>query len=350
MNKVRKMLAIVLVLTMALTCFAGCGGGGETGGDADVAKTYELRLATHVNETHPLTLSAQRFADGVAEATGGNVTVTVYPSNQLGDYMQVYDELMMGTIDAAWLTIPDTYDKRNNLGATPYLATNYEEIAELYAADDSWFLTALQEVNAEQGVTVLGLVPNGFMGIGAKTVGDLDTLFDPSVEQDALMRSPGIESYLAQVEAFGFRTTTIAYADLYSALQTGVADGWYGGSAISNWQGFKDVINYFVDYRSMNEPMGMFFSSAVLEEMPQEYQDAIWEVAKAERMTAIAAVEEADAKAKADLADFGVEIIEPTEEEMAAVKATLREAVYPLFEETFGEEIMADLYAWAETH
>lgn len=346
MKKVRKMLAIVLVLAMALTCFAACGG--DSGNEE--AKTYELRLATHVNETHPLTLSAQRFAEGVAEATDGNVTVTVYPSNQLGDYMQVYDELMMGTIDAAWLTIPDTYDKRNNLGATPYLVTSYEELKELYASDDSWFLQALQEINGEQGVTVLGLVPNGFMGIGAKTVGDLDTLFDVTKKQDALMRSPGIESYLAQVEAFGFRTTTIAYADLYSALQTGVADGWYGGSAISNWQGFKDVIDYFVDYRAMNEPMGMFFSSAVLDEMPQEYQDAIWEVAKAERLTAIAAVEEADSKAKADLAAFGVEIIEPTEAEMEAVKSALREAVYPLFEETFGEELMASIYAWAETH
>lgn len=349
MKKMRKMIAVIGVMVLSVTCFAACGGGGGSdSGEAAGDEVYELRLGTIVNEDHTLTLSAERYAAAVEEATDGKVKITVYPSSQLGDYLNVYDELSMGSIDMAWQTIPDTYDKRNNLGMTPYLVTDYDGIRELYGNKDSFFFKTLSEVNAEKGVTLLGIAPNGFMGVGAESVGDIDTVFDFSKEQDALIRSASIDTLIAQVETMGYRVTTIAYADLYSSLQTGVADGWYGGSAISNIQGFKDVISYFIDYRSVNEPMGMLMSTQTLESLPQEYQDIMIQLAEEENQIVIGDVETADAQAIKDLEEYGVEIIAPTDEQLAEMSKIMREEVYPLFADDFGEELMNEINAWVE--
>lgn len=346
MKKMKKFLAVGLISVLSLSCFAACGGSGDSGSDGEV---YELRLGTIVNEDHTLTLSAQRYADAVEEATDGNVKITVYPSSQLGDYLNVYDELSMGSIDLAWQTIPDTYDKRNNLGMTPYLVTDYDGIRELYGDKESWFFQTLAEVNAEKGVTLLGIAPNGFMGVGAKKVGDVDTVFDFTKKQDALIRSASIDTLIAQVETMGYRVTTIAYADLYSSLQTGVADGWYGGSAISNIQGFKDVISYFIDYRSVNEPMGMLMSTATLESLPQEYQDIMIELAIEENEKVIADVEKADEEALKALEEYGIKIISPTDEQLAEMAKVMREEVYPLFAADFGDDLMKQINDWVSS-
>ncbi len=353
MKRKHKMLAQILLVALLALTFAGCGNGGSGAGEAEdtagaAGPTYQLRLSTMTSEEHTLTMSAQRFADAVSEATGGDVEITVYPSNQLGDSASVYDELMMGSIDLAWQTIPDKYDVKANAGMMPYITMDWDDVKKLYGNQDLWFYKTLKEVNANQGVTLLGIVPNGFMGIGAKNLGNLDTLFDLSKKQDALIRSASIDSLIAQVEAFGFRVTTIPYADLYSALQTGVADGWYGGSLISNNVGFKDVIKYFVEYRAVNEALGMLMSTKALESLPAEYQDLIIEIAEKENATAMEEVIAAEAEAKASLGKYGITVITPTDEELQAVAETVRAAVYPLFEGDFGKELMDDINAWVE--
>lgn len=307
-----------------------------------------MRLSTMTSNEHTLTKSAQRFADAVYEATDGDIKITIYPSNQLGDYLAVYDELMMGTIDLAWMTVPDKYDIRANIGMTPYIVMDWDDLKTLYSDKDLWFFKTMSEVNAAQGVTLLGVLPNGFMDIGAKNLGNLDTLFDLNVKQDALIRSASIDSLIAQVEAFGFRVTTIPYADLYSALQTGIADGWYGGSLISNNVGFKDVIKYFVEYKAVNEPMGMLISTKTMESLPAEYQELLIKIAEDEALTGIADVQAAEEAARTALEEYGITIITPTDEELQEVAKIVREKVYPLFAEEFGEELMNEIYAWVE--
>ena len=345
--KSKKLLAIILVVALIATALVGCGGAKDIGDGAD-GPTYVLRLSTLVNDEHALTKSAKRFAESVYEASDGDIEVKVFSSSQLGDYVSVYDEMMMGSLDLAWQTVPDSYDRKANLGMTPYLAMNYDDINELYLNKDGWYFKALKEVNKNQGVTLLGIIPNGFMGIGAKKLGNLDTLFNVEAKQDALIRSAAIDTLIAQVEAFGFRTTTIPYSDLYSALQTGVADGWYGGSLISNNVGFKDVIKYFVEYKGTNEPMGMLMSTEVLESLPAEYQELIVRLANEENPKAVEDVIIAEQDARSGLEDYGIEIITPTDAELQAIAISVRAQVYPLFEKDFGEDLMKEIYKWVE--
>jgi hypothetical protein len=97
----------------------------------------------------------------------------------------------------------------------------------------------------------MGIVPEGFVGVALTK--PAEHLFEAGVEKGVLIRVPPIDTFNAGAHAMGFRGTTIAYADLYPALQTGVADGWIGGTAALNYFGFRDIIKEFIPYRAYVE-------------------------------------------------------------------------------------------------
>ena len=143
------------------------------------------------------------------------------------------------------------------------------------------------------------------------------------------------------VKALGFNNMAIAYSDLYTALQTGVVDGWYGGGAGLNYTGFRDVISYFADYRYLFEVMDMLVSTQVLESLPAEYQELIVELAIAEQPVAFDEFQAYEEAGYAQLEEYGIEVLIPTADEMSAMAESVRAEVYPQLNDLFGEDVMA---------
>ena len=140
-KNMRRLVSTILACTLVFSSFALTGCGGSDSGDtaADGSQTYDLRLATLYPADHELTISAQAAADKIEEETGGNVKITIYPSDQLGDYTSVYEEVMKGTIDMTINTMVTTYDSNLEMLTIPYLASSYEEAKEIFCNPDSYF-------------------------------------------------------------------------------------------------------------------------------------------------------------------------------------------------------------------
>ena len=129
-----RLLTILLIVLL----LAGCGNGktSETGGDdAGTSEDITLRYSVQQPVNSAAHESAKRTKEVVEEKTNGKVKIDIYPAAQLGDWIQVYDELMMGTIDIANTTVPDTYNPQMAAGFLPFLATNYEELRKVFAPD-----------------------------------------------------------------------------------------------------------------------------------------------------------------------------------------------------------------------
>jgi len=346
----KKVFMILLVLALVLASLTACGGGSDEGVEAvalDPDQVYELRLSCPNNTTHFVCINAQMFADEVRELTDGKVDITVYPSNELGDYYQVYDELMMGTIDFAWQTISDAYDVRSSLYEMPYLCTTWDDVNELYISPAGWFYQEMADLNDSLGVKMLGIIPNGFMGVAGKNLGDEALLFDPLAKKSALVRTNSSLGMIETTKALGFNTVTIDYSDLYSALQTGTADGWNGGSLVSNWSGFKDVIDVFVEYNCTHEAKFMLCSQKTFDKLPAEYQQIIVDTGAKYAEYSFEQSKTAQDEARTGLEDYGVKILTLTDEQLTAYRDHVRTTVWPLFEEKYGEELMQKLYDFA---
>ena len=344
----KKFLALILALAMAMSLVA-CGGSSSkdeapaADSATDELPTYELRLASVSVPGNHQTVALEDAAAKIAELTDGHVQIKVYPNSALGDNSIVYGQVMTGDIDMCLGTIVSSYNTGFDALSLPFLATSYEDYANVYA-EGSFMYDYIAGLCAENGVTLLGFFNTGFNGIGAQTLPteDFMTLNDTS-KKDVLIRVPPILAYQRTVEAMNYRTTSIPYADLYSALQSGVADGWIGGSPLVNWDSFRDTISYFIDNRVINENMPVCINADLLASMPEEYQTAITETFTEMAMRVNDERAEQEAEALANMAEYGITIIAPTDEEIEALAGIIREEVWNTMRPELGDDLVDQL-------
>ena len=356
----KKKLALLLAVVMCLTLLAGCGGSGSnsdsgsqagtpsstdstdskdsgSGSNTPKAPTYSWQMATTETSDRPVTRAMQRFADAVAEATDGDIQIEVVADGLLGDYTTNFEELMLGSLEMQANTISTDYDDRLAMTRIPYLCSNYAEVTT-NMCEGSFFYNGLNEVMNDLGVELLSNWPAGFQGIGGKKVGDLSTLFDPTVKQNAICRVPSIVTTLATCEAFGFQTVTIGYSDLYSALQTGMCDCWMGGTDIDTANNFPDVSSIYVyaNYILATEPVAI--NKDLYDSLPEEYQRILKDCAEAELAVLCEELPKVTEESAKTLEKLGIETYTPTDEELNSFAEHVRSTVWTNVKDMLGEE------------
>lgn len=320
-------------------------------------KVYTLRLATQVAQPNPLANSAYRFAEAVAEKTNGQVKIDVYPSNQLGDYTSVFEELDLGTIDLAWISASSAFNPMIDVQGIPYIFENWDQARAIWLDQDGFLFKTYKEANesyGNQNVMVMGVVPGGFLGICiAKdtkiSYSDAD-MFSPSVsKKDLLIRNPSMDVAAMIVNGLGFNSFNLSWSELYNALQTGVVNGAYGAGAGTVYTDLRDVVSSFYDFRYLMEMMAMYASKSSLEKLPADLAQIVVDCAVAEQELAFDEYEEFEKEGYQQLKDYGIDVIYPTDEEMAAMASEMRDIVWPQLYDLFGEDTMTGIRAQVES-
>jgi TRAP-type C4-dicarboxylate transport system substrate-binding protein len=75
-----------------------------------------LKFGHPYNETHPLSLGAQRFADTVNERSGGKITLQVYPNGTIGSSKKLVEAMQINVVDIALVpttNVASFYDPLN---------------------------------------------------------------------------------------------------------------------------------------------------------------------------------------------------------------------------------------------
>lgn len=338
----KKVIALVCVLALAMTstfALTGCGGG-ESSGDA----TYEWDLSCEYSEDNHQTKALQDAAAKIEEETEGAVKITVHPNMALGDYTVVYGQVMTGDIAMCANPIAAEYDARVDIMNMPFLSTNFEEFEKNYLAKDSYMWELFEDITSEDGVKLLGFFNAGFMGLGYKTVDaeDFATLTNAE-KKSVLMRSPDANSYNFTMNAMGYNTTTIPYADLYSAMQSDLCDGWLGGSGLVNYDSFRDVIKYFVDCNVINESIPVMMNAELFNSLPEEYQEIVVNTFDEMSLRVNSERQEQEAQALKDMETYGIKVIAPTEDEQNALKDRVRAEVWPRLADDLGQDAIDEI-------
>lgn len=337
----KKFIALLFIIVVFCFSAVGCSNNDENAdstGSKDDGKVYKIKCAGIYAPEYPITVSLNRAADIIREKTGGKVDIKVYPNNQLGDWSTVYEEVMKGTIGMASCMVGTSFDERFEMLMIPYLANDYETSLRVFSPGSNYY-ESLESVYEDGGVQLLNIYLDGYMGIGATKIAD-DGLMDPEVQKGLTYRCPGTKSAIASAKGLGYMYSTIPYAETYTAIQTGIVDGWMGGPAYLNNQGFSDVIKYFVDMRYCMEPQPTFINAELLNSMPEEYQQIIMETFAEEGRRVAIERESVDNQALEDLKAKGITIITPTEEEIANIADYFHEYIWPDLTDSLGDEIL----------
>lgn len=298
-----------------------------------------LRVAGQHAVEHPATKALERIAEKI-EAADVGLSAKVFPANQLGDYTLVIEDLIKGAVDLAHISVGSQLNPKLEAAFFPFLVSSYEEMKRIYSPG-SCFYGAYGDMLDALGVKLLGIVPEGFIGIGLTKPGE--NLMTAGADKNLLIRVPPLETFNLGVEAMGFRTTSIAYADLYPALQTGVADGWIGGTAALNYTGFSDVVKEFVPYNAYVEATAYLASEATWDKLDDKQRALIEAAFSEEAEAAVRRSESEDKTYLTKLGEKGIKVVDFSGPKAEAFVAQVRQEVWPRLEEKFGADLISCL-------
>ena len=281
-----------------------------------------------------------KLAESVEQKTGGEVKVRVFPANQLGDYTLIYEEITKGTIDMALIPIPTEYDQRHQLTLVPGLAKDYQEIATVFAKD-SWMYRTCDELHKALDVVFLGFQIEGFGGIGS--VKPVNEPLNPDSKKEMLCRISTMELDKFIIDAMNYSSVTIPYADLYTSLQTGVVEGWYGGAAMHSYESFRDILKYYYNLNLFVESYQFVVSKKSWDKLSPEQQAVLKQEAEDLCARSVQISAEMEQHYLDSMKEAGMNVFTYTAEELAPLHERIQTVVWPKLDKLLGKELADDL-------
>lgn len=348
--KMKKTLSMLLASLLLVGALSSCGG-------ADTPKTpaadngtavtttpqssgdqLVLRLATQNPDTNITTRTMRRFADLVAEKSGGAIQVDIYPNAQLGAEDVVLQQILTGSLDMAPMSasVLGNVVPEAGIFSIPFLFRDMDTIQSV--CWDEEFRTALFGAIREQtgGAEPLGFSTSTARGVSntkhpVHTVEDLKGL---------KIRTIGSPISIAAFNAMGATATTVPYKEVYTALQQGLIDGEDGSVDGNITMKFIEVVRYYTELGYMYQNGILLVSPVTWQKLTDDQKAILTECAvEADKF----GFEEsknfapnAYAKAEAEYPDYEI-VKELTDEEFA----TFKNATVPLWDEykpQIGEE------------
>ena len=291
----RKLLAVFMTSVLAAS-LAACGNSGASTagqstaaaapatssgtGESDAAKTTSddqitLKFALQNGEEHPLCQGIKKFDEILQDKTDGRIKLDIFYSGSLGDKATTVQGLQTGTIDGAMLmggVIADYGCDELKVFSLPYL---FDSVSQARSFEKS-----------DQGKSVLDTVESsdsGMVCIGCYQESARNYFFTKKrVEKPEDMKNLQIRCqegsiYNDAIEALGAYSQSIAFSELYSALQSGVVDG--AEQPLSGFvnNAFQEVAKYYVRDQHEISPNLILFSEATWKQLSDDDKAVIRE-------------------------------------------------------------------------
>jgi TRAP-type transport system periplasmic protein len=184
------------------------------------AAPVELKFGHYLVETHPAHLAAVQFADAVAQRTGGDVHITIYPNSRLGSTQEMLEQVINKALDFVIPTEPAIakYVNKFNLVGAPFAFKDYAATDRFFAGGFlGWVTPDLQKA----GLQYLARWEYGFRTY-TTSKRQINT---PADFRGLKIRTPPDFVNQETVRALGGIAQTIAFTELAMALKQGVVDG-----------------------------------------------------------------------------------------------------------------------------
>lgn len=344
----KKHLLLVLIVVLALA-LAACGGQEEpapapapteTPGEAPAEESpYEemtIKVSTSGQDQGIDALAAKHFGELVNEASGGKITVEVYPNCQLagGDMSKLIELLVMGGNYEMMVgsgSVLGNVDEKFLTHTIPFMFESYDEAASYMDSTGGEYYTKLM---AEKGMVYMAGEYNGLRQL---TTTDKQILA-PSDLTTMRIRVPSGEVYMKTLDAFGADPVAMNWSETFTALQQGTLDGHENGyqtifsANIQEVQKFITEWNWSFDgyWFVANQKDWAKFDAATQELLMEKAQEAaLWGRAKL-------VADEVEIK-KDFIENYGVTITELTPEQRQVFVDAAR-PVQEYFIEKFGAE------------
>ncbi|WP_412929070.1 TRAP transporter substrate-binding protein DctP [Halomonas sp.] len=304
---------------------------GTLAGQAHAATTVDLSYNGAPDpDKNAVHVFATNLKELVEEKTDGDIELKLYPNSMLGEEQERMEQTMnspsLNIASFAGMSplVPEVF-----VSAIPFLFDDFESARTFF--DEGQYWQAVENALRERtGVELLAVVEEG--GFLAFT-NDEKPISSPSDFEGLRFRAMD-PSQVALYEAFGASGTPIPWTEVYMALKTGVADGQMNPPMYIIMGSLYEVQDYLTLANIQYSDQFLVGNGAMIDGWDEATRKAFME-----------AVEEANQMARehnetrvderiAYLEEQGMEVIRPSEDELAA----FREQGQPAYLDWLGEQ------------
>ncbi len=234
------------------------------------AADITLKASHDANAGEPYHLGLQRMGELLLDYSGGQATIEVYPNAQLGNETESVQGVQLGTIDLAVTSeqvFTNFVPEIKPIGL-PFMFDDQGHLDR--ATSDPEFLERLNELYARHNFRLIGMFTAGPRSLITKT--PIEGIDD--VRGLKFRTIPG-EVHMAAYTAVGANPVSIAYSELYGALQTGVVDGADGAPTQYHSKRFYEVAPHYALMGWLQNVATVVTSEDRFQRLPADVQEAL---------------------------------------------------------------------------
>jgi len=218
---------------------------------------------------HPSSFAEKFFAEQVATLTNGTVKVENYHNTQLGDAVANVQSVRNGTIG---FTVVSASNLNQVVPAMDMLSLPFIFKNE---AHFWWYLAQPEAENFVKALEEKGIKKLGYIDSGSRNLFTQKAVRTPADLKGQKIRVMASPVMVKTMEALGATGVPVAWAELYTALQTGVVDGAENNHPSVVAKKFYEVSKYYTLDEHMRIPDLLVVSMKLYGSLTPQQQAAL---------------------------------------------------------------------------
>lgn len=280
----------------------------ESGNSTEVVDNVEARVLKLGHQSPPGTaydIFANTFKEYVEERSDGKYEIEIYPGAQLGGSRELMEALQVNNIELAVVTASDmgNFVSEMEVQDLPFLFNNWDEVNKFLASD---FSREFYDLSSDVGMTTLSFMPRGFRHI----TNDKVTIEEPGDLKGLKIRVAESSIYLDTFKALGSNPQSMAWGEVFTALQQGTVDGHENTIVTIRDYKIDEVQNHIAETGHMFGFAALASNPVFLGELGQEDQDLIRQAAVDAGIDVGSVQQQEEIDAKAELESKGMKFNE----------------------------------------
>ena len=278
------------------------------------------------------------------EAADVGVKIKYFPASQLGSGEELIEDAIRGNVDMVQAFVYAQADPRLEIMNLPGLVTTFDDLKEIYGNPDSNLNNLMRTILDDLGLVFLNVTAEGLVGVVAEK-----KPLDPNGLGDKGMNIRVWSSEVAKktTEALGYRTTTMNWAEVLPALQSGVIDGAICCTPEWAYTTFAaaGIGKYFIPVNTAVEASSIYASKKSWDKLNKEQQDVITAASAKAAAEVINLGWERTEGFNKQMIEAGWEILDFNAEQRTAMVDHIKANVWPELADVIGQETMDKLLA-----
>jgi len=303
------------------------------------AADVTIRLA-HLNPEDPFQSHsgsmAAVFKSLVESNSNGEIEVKLFPNGQLGKDNEVIEQVRAGIVESTISSAGGIAQHYELVGVfdIPFAFPNIGIASRVITKESSFGQKFVADLEASTGLKVLGLIDSGGFFAFTNSKKPIESVADM---EGLRIRTMTLPTHEAIVSSLGGQPTPLPWAEVYTALQTGVADGQMNPVPIIAFAKFDEVQKYLSVTNHVITPYIWSMNDEFYNALSDEHKNLVnWaaEVASESGRAMSRVIEASDRGLPALAEKMEVNVVPPAEQAKFAEAA--QPAVRELIEKQYG--------------